>query len=144
MKLKSEITDTHHTPGSLTITDDLTMTGVWTPLELVPGEASYQEVQTDGPNREEYTFSIQAVINSDRKAVTVALADLVGRELMVIAQDKNDNTNRLLGETGIYEYHATLTYTQVKEKKPGRNAYDITITCSMHHPAYYYEGAVSE
>lgn len=148
IKLLDEISDTN-TPvdpitTGLTISDDISLTGTWEQIEVVVGEASWQEVQSEDETGQTYTFSIQMALHKDRQEVTESLMTFAGRKLSVIAQDRNDNLNRLLGEKGLYEYHARLTYSQVKEKSPGRNSYDITIQCEMHHPACYYTGAVAE
>jgi hypothetical protein len=146
IKLKAEITDTNtpvdtYTDG-LTIADDITLSGVWTPIEIVVGESSWQEVFNE--SEETYSFSIQTNIHRDRQAVTESLMRFAGREIMVLAQDRNDLLNRLIGEAGLYEYHARLSFSNVKEKTPGRNSYDITITGTMHHPACYYSAAIPE
>ncbi len=145
IKLKEEITDTNSPADTVTdglgISEDISMIGVWTPLEIIIGEASWQEIGNDDGT---YTFSIQANLHRDRQSVTESLHNFDKRQIMVIAQDRNDQDNRLLGEAGIFDYHANLKYSQVKEKSPGRNSYDITITCTMHHPACYYTGAIDE
>lgn len=147
VKLQAEVTDTN-TPADtktdgLTISADIIGTGVWTPIEIVPGESSWQEIPGNG-DEPSYSFIINAVLHSDRQAVTEALHKLDGRKILAIAQDRNENLNRLIGEVGLFDYHANLSFTQVKEKTPGRNAYDITIRCEMHHPACYYSGAINE
>lgn len=144
IKLLAEITDTNHIEGSLEISTDIDLTGVWTPIEIVPGEASYQEAMQETEHGEVYQFSIQGVLYKDRMVVTNTFLGFAGRKIAVIVEDTNDKDCRLLGEKGLYEYHARLTYTQVKEKKPGRNAYDFNIGCEMHHPAAYYTGAIPE
>ncbi len=150
IKLKSEITDTH-TPQSgdsagLTISQNINLLiGPWTPIELIPGEASWQEVQTEDDHGAVFTYTIQLVIQKDRKEVTEVLAGFADRKVMAIVQERNDNSKRrLVGEAGLYDYHCKVTFIQVKERKPGRNAYDLTITGKMHHAAPYYEGAIPE
>lgn len=144
IKLKSEITDTNSpvdtNTNGLGISADISLSGTWTPIEVIVGEASWQEIEEDGI----YTFIIQASVHSDRQPVTEALHNFIKREILVVAQDRNELTNRLVGEVGFYEYAAYLKFFQVKEKSPGRNTYDITITCEMHHPACYYTGAIPE
>jgi len=147
IKLKSEVTDTN-TPADtktsgLGIADNIAMTGVWTKIEVVPGESSWQEIPSEDAEPS-YNLIINAVLHRDRQGVTETLHKFDGREILAIAQDRNDKVNRLLGEVGLYEYHAKIKFSQVKEKTAGRNAYDITITCTMHHPACYYTGSIDE
>lgn len=147
IKLKSEVTDTNTSgdtkSSGLAITADIESTGVWTAIEVVKGESSWQEIQSQ-EQEPTYSFIINAVLHSDRKEITETLHSFDGRQILAIAQDRNEKLNRLIGEVGLFEYHAKITFSQVKEKSPGRNSYDINITGTMHHPACYYSGAIDE
>lgn len=142
--LKSQVQDTKHIFDEDTITADILHTGVWDRLEFIPGECSFQEVQTEDDQGPVWEFTIQTQLHKDRKVVTSSLKQYVHKDLIILLQDRNDETKRLIGEVGLYEHHARLTYIQAKELKGGRNSYDIIITGRMSHPATYYEGIINE
>jgi hypothetical protein len=138
IKLWSEITDTQEA-SSLLVSDDLSLTGTWTLIELVPGEGSWQESEAQG---QVHDHSVQLSIHKDRREITDTLQGFVGRKLMAIVEDRNNQTRRLLGEAGFKEYHARLSYSASKELGAGKNGYSLQLTCQMDHPAYYYTGAI--
>jgi len=121
------------------ITSAITITGDWSEVEFLPGEASWQEQVEDSPAGPIYRYVIQCQLNKDRKTVTAALRALAEKKLIVQAADMNDGQIRLLGEkNALNKSGADLRYGQIKELRTGRNSYDITITFASGNPAPYY------